>query len=122
MLSGLWDSRSVLRVKGIPEEVTRSVEEEINIETLHRPDADGDTEQRESPDTDVADAKRDGSDKIGGDEGFQVMTRRVRITKQHFIKFGYSARCPLRIDMQAGVPKPTAHHTDECRLRIYLNR
>jgi hypothetical protein len=98
-----------------------SVEEEIDIEAMPRPHADGDTEQRDSLDTEIADAKHDDFDKIGGDEGFKIMTRQVRITKRDFIKFGYSERCPLCIDMQAGVPKPTTHHTDECRLRICLN-
>ena len=96
-------------------------QEEIDIEAMPRPHADGDTEQRDALDTEIADAKHDDFDEIGGDEGFKIMTRQVCITKRDFIKFGYSERCPLCLDMQAGVPRPTTHHTDECRLRIYLN-
>ena len=83
--------------------------------------ADGDTEQRDSLDTEIADAKHDDFDKIGGDEGFQIMTRQVRITKRYVINIVYSDRCPLCNDMQAGVARPSTHHTDGCRLRIYLS-
>ena len=49
------------------------------------------------------------------------MTRQVRITKRDFLKFGYKDRCPSYLDMQAGIPRLTAHHTEECRLRIDLS-
>ena len=71
--SGRWDSKSVLSVKGVPGKLTMSVEEEIDIEAMPKPDADGDTDQnpiqandgqRDVLDTEIADAKCDDFDNI----------------------------------------------------------
>ena len=43
-----------------------------------------------------------------------------RITQRDSLTCGYNDQCPLRLDMRAGVPRLTTHHTDECRrLRMY---
>ena len=49
------------------------------------------------------------------------MDKQIRITKRDLIKYGYSPNCPRCLDLEAGIPRSNRHHSDECRLRVYLN-
>ena len=113
-----WDPDAILKIKGIPGDMVPSGTEDIDasIEESHTPHLDGDIEAREKAEVDVPmDNKAPRKEKINP---------KMKITNRDLRLYGYTAGCErceslLRNpDIQSWMHR---HHSDECRLKMYLS-
>jgi hypothetical protein len=120
--SGRWDQKSLFAVQGIPGKLTVSDEpDDVDIEAFPNPHENLDDAERDARDSEAVDSRAMDSSRIGGDEGMKVMDRQIRLTRADLRKYGYTSHCPRCLDIEAGAYGTRAHHSDECRLRIYLS-
>ena len=119
--SGRWDQRSLLAVQGIPGKLTISDDsDDVDIEAFADAHENLDDAERDARDSEVADSRAMDSSCIGGDEGMKGMDQQIRITRADRRKYGYTPHCHRCLDIEAGAYGTKAHHSDKCRLRIYL--
>ena len=113
-----WDKDAVLAIKGIPGFLTPSGPEIIDarIEESTSPHTEGDAEAREQAESALP-AEATASDERKARGPFTVK----KITNRDLYNHGYTSGCRRCDDLMNGAVNPYRHHTDECRLRIYLS-
>ena len=107
-----WSSAAVLGVKGTP----------FHLRPSSKSDSDAHVEEFVDPHANKDDSalKDDGQSLKFDSSDVKKLDRSIRITAKDLEYFGYSDNCPRCADLQAGISNSAKHHTDECRLRMYL--
>ena len=106
-----WDSAAIMGVKGIPGDLTPSGSE----------DSDPVLEEVEAPHLPAdADPIRKADEAEPASETKEVLRHQLRISAKDLRRYGHTDGCQRCADLQSGLPKVFKNHSDECRLRIYL--
>lgn len=90
------------------------------LRRLQNPHENLDDAEHDARYSEAADSRAMDSSRIGGDEGMNMMDRQICITRADLKKYGYTPHCHRCLDIAAGAYGSKAHHSEECRLRIYL--
>ena len=103
-----WSSTAVLGVIGIPSNLRpgQSIDGDEYIEEMIDPHENAD---KPVGPHDLPDSK------------LPSLPKQQRITVRDLEKYGFSERCPRCSDLQAGDANSKKHHSDECRLRLYMH-
>ena len=110
-----WDAEAVARIRGTPGELCPTGRETIDpsIEESFTPHLDADAEDRA--------AAEDDQPMEGKNQRKEVFHPRMKITATDLRRFGFTDGCRRCADLMNNVARSRKHHSDECRLRIYLS-
>ena len=70
-------------------------------------------------DAEIRDGAED-ADPLARKDRKPVVDPQIRVTARDHRLYGYTSGCKRCDDLQAGADKPHRHHSNECRLRMYL--
>ena len=104
-----WSSKAVLGVRGTPHCLKPSTiaQSDAHVEEFVDPHAN-------------RDAAVPVDDDLVGHEDVPKLDKQIRITMKDLQTFGFSDRCPRCAELRAGNSNTQKHHSQECRLRLYL--
>ena len=107
-----WDARALNNIKGIPGDLTPVGLEDIGpqIEESLSPHLDADADSRQQAD--------DAEPAV--DSSKRQMEWQLRISAKDLRNYGFTDGCRRCADLQSQEPTRFRNHSDECRLRIYL--